>query len=994
MKKLKCCITASAIFFAVAVNGQEAKRKITFSATAGESLVETLEKFAGKTGMRLAYSEADLRNLKIKNIKCENIEVGKCIEEITKSLPVQIRLNGNLISIKYNTPDIASEAPISEKQIQGVVVTGSARRQDSQAGVLQQIKNTISLTDGLSSEQMKKTSDNNVGQVLKRVAGVTVQDNKFVTVRGMSERYNNMQLNGASLPSTEPNRRNFSFDVVPSGLVDNVTVAKTFTPDMQGEFAGGVVEIKTLAIPRKSFMEFSMGMGVNTESVEHDFKMGKSFNSDYFLGNNKERNWFGTVFNNDQYVSYFSQGILKPENAQEAFKVGAAIPNHWGLRNYGSAAPMVNYALSGGHSFTFKNGSRLGFVVAGTYRNEETTETTLEAFHRGTLRYSYFTNDYNFTTSVGAVANVGWESTNHKITFKNLYNNRFSHSAQERLLINDSYNPEFSQYSSPVRNYLLQNRLEGEHKITDKLKIDWFADYNEVARQQYDDRYAKGMIITEDPEGSYVDGHYLLRWGSMFQAGERGNGESHIMHADMLESKKNIGANAAYIFEVAENKQKLKAGYWGTFRKGDFIQQYVHPHSYGNVNHLSGLQLADFLSQGNFADGTLLYYPSGFKGENPDYYHGKQNIHAAYAMGEFQFFNRLRAIVGVRVEDGETTNNYMYYNRITTKIYDTLAVRKHTDWLPSATLIYDFSKKLSLRGAYGKTLARPNFRELTQYSYYNIYDRTQYSNLGNLKQTYINNFDVRLEWYPTPGEILSVSGFYKKFKDPVEMVVSNPSMSGNYVSYILNLPEAETRGIEFNIRKNFDFISKGSWLSDLWFTGNYTWLEGNLSYDYQKVLYEATGTTPPDGVQTVGERSRPLMGLSPYSLNASLGYYGEIFGAGVNFNRKGRTIMTTGEREEEDEYEAPRNALDLQLSAKAWKKQLEFKLNVTNLLNEDFVVYANSLTPLLYQQEGQMAVEDYAANYKDDKNFNDGKDTVRNRVRKGMGITFSVSYKF
>lgn len=967
-----------------------------------ESLDVRIQKIADGSGFNIALDHKQISGITVraysaKNVKWETILYQSLQNTGFEAKKTSVR-NFAIVKDTDNTIALNSERKetdtIGEKKIQEVTIVGAASKVSSDKGLLQQQKNTTSLTDGISSEQMKKSSDNNVGQVLKRVAGVTVQDNKFVTVRGMSERYNNMQLNGASLPSTEPNRRNFSFDIVPSGLVDNVTVAKTFTPDMQGEFAGGVVEIKTLAIPRSNFMEFSLGTGFNTESTGKEFKMGKTFNSDYFLGNAKERNWFGNVFNNDQYASYFNMGILKPENAQEAFKMGAAIPNHWGLRNYNSANPIVNYSLSGGHSFNFKDGSKLGFVLAGTYRNEESTETTLEAVHRGTLRYSYFTNDYNFTTSVGAVANIGWENSKHKITFKNLYNNRFSHSAQERLLINDSYNPEFSQYSSPVRNYLLQNRLEGEHKITDKLKVDWFADYNEVARQQYDDRYAKGMIVTKDPEGSYLDGKYLVRWSSMFQAGERGNGESHIMHSDMVENKKNVGANAAYTFEIAENKQKVKAGYWGTFRKGDFIQQYLHPQSYGNVTNLEGLDLNQFLNQDNFANGSLLYYISGSKGDNPDYYRGKQNIHSAYVMGEFQFFNRLRAIGGVRLEDAETTNNYMYYNRITTKIYDTLAVRKQADWLPSATLIYDFTKKLSLRAAYGKTLARPNFRELTQYSYYNIYDRTMYNNLGNLRQTYIDNLDVRFEWYPSPGEIVSVSAFYKKFKDPIETVVSNPSMSGNYESYIVNLEEATTRGFEINIRKNFDFIRQDGWLKDFWFTGNYTWLEGDLSYDYQKAIYDAIGMIPPEGVQTVGERSRPLMGLSPYSLNASLGYYGEIFGGGINYNRNGRRILTAGEGEDEDEYEAPRNALDIQLSAKVWKKQLEFKINATNLLNEDYIVYTNKLNPLSYKGSDAEALADYNANYKGDKNFNNGKDTVRSRVRRGVGFTFSVSYKF
>lgn len=170
-----------------------------------------------------------------------------------------------------------------------VVVTATYNKASANALYAKQ-KNMAAMSDGISADMMKKTSDNNVAQVLGRVAGVNIDNGKYVNVRGMGERYNNVQLNGASLPSTEPNRRNFAFDVIPSGLVDNVTIAKTFTPDLPGEFTGGLVEVNTLAVPNKKIFNLSLGTGMNTLSTGKDFMSNTRFKSDWFFGNVDDRN--------------------------------------------------------------------------------------------------------------------------------------------------------------------------------------------------------------------------------------------------------------------------------------------------------------------------------------------------------------------------------------------------------------------------------------------------------------------------------------------------------------------------------------------------------------------------------------------------------------------------------------------------------------------------------------------------------------------------------
>ena len=273
-----------------------------------------------------------------------------------------------------------------------VVVTATYNKASANALYSKQ-KTMVAMSDGISADLVKKTSDNNMAQVLRRVSGVTIDNGKYVNVRGMGERYNNVQLNGASLPSTEPNRRNFAFDVIPSGLVDNVTIAKTFTPDLPGEFTGGLIEVQTLAVPSKKFLDISLGTGMNTQSTGKDFLSNKRFKSDWLFGEMNDRQWYAGRSEDE--------GKIGTQNA--------ALKNTFGMKKF-TAMPIQNYSLTFGAPIELGYGHKLGVVAALTYRNEQTTEEYKEM---NTITKDSLNGPgkrYKFVTSVGAVANVGWET--------------------------------------------------------------------------------------------------------------------------------------------------------------------------------------------------------------------------------------------------------------------------------------------------------------------------------------------------------------------------------------------------------------------------------------------------------------------------------------------------------------------------------------------------------------------------------------------------------
>lgn len=857
------------------------------------------------------------------------------------------------------------------------VVVTATYNQASANGLYAKQKNMVALSDGVSAEQIKKTSDNNVAQVLKRVSGVTIDNGKYVTVRGMSERYNNVQLNGASLPSTEPNRRNFAFDVIPSGLVDNVTINKTFTPDMPGEFTGGLVEVNTLAVPNEKFLNLGIGTGMNTVSTGKDFYSTKRFGSDWFFGEIDKRKWYSG----------------KDEAATAQNIINAGQKNTYGFGKY-TGQPLQNYSITAGLPFNIGKSS-LGVVAALTYRHEENTEEILEA--NMITRDSIFKPSgkgsfrYKAATSIGAVLNTGWRMGGHSITWRNLFNNRFNHTNQQRYI--HKYYEDYSLvelYSVPLVSSLWQTQLDGKHNLFGgKLIASWNASYNDITRTNPDDRMAQGAIVGESPErSSFVNWGWATDYGNSFAVGS-----GHTMYSELHETKKNIGVNLEHPFIVEGNRQSVKAGYLGAFRKADFEQQYLKAMRDHNAPNQGdrGLAVEEYYAPEHFGSNPLIYELSGMQATRADYYEGKQDLHAGYLMGDFSFFRKLRLIGGVRMEKTDMVVTTEILEKVTGAVpTDSIVTIKKTDWLPAATLIYSITPELNARASYSKTLARPDFRELSQSKYYNVDDRVWVINLYEIEQSRIHNYDVRLEWYPKPGEVVSVSYFHKKFVKPVEMLMRMLSDGQNFEMYNMNLDNSTAKGFEVNWRKGFGFISPV--LRDLYFTGNYTWMKANVKYNRQKLLNPNIENSNPDF-----DRERPLQGLSPYTLNLGLAYEGRVIGAAVNYNRSGRKLVYAGEETKYDQYENSRDVLDLQFSTRLMKDQrLELKFNISDIFNQDIIVYRNTRIEEYSAENPDPETGTSGTFYRDltgDMDYNKG-DYVMSRIKKGINLSISASYKF
>ncbi|HVI43508.1 MAG TPA: TonB-dependent receptor [Chitinophaga sp.] len=899
------------------------------------------------------------------------------------------------IHVQTGSPFILNIALSAQRgTLKGVEVVANAHRESVAALYLKQ-KNNAAISDGISAEQIKVTPDNNAAQVLKRVSGLTIQDDKFVTVRGLSDRYNNVMLNGSTLPSTEPNRRNFSFDIIPSGLIDNIIVNKTARPDMPAEFAGGLVQVTTKDIPDANYGSIMLGSGYNTNSAGRRMYSTKRGDYDYLGFDDGKRGWWRKLWDRFTYADY-----LRNSDYKSAAAMNQHIPNNWGLRSY-AYFPVQNFQANAGRRITFRNGAKLGITLGLTYRHEEHIADEERRTYLGD-QYDFSGAAYSFNSAWGGILNVAYLQKGHRITFNNLYTRLFSNDTYDYSGNIRGFGPEFGHTytNATLINSIWQRRLEGTHAIGKSgIIAGWHADWISVIRDQPDSRNSLGFHDPGDPNG-------FSRYIIADKTGFLGRGLS-LFNSRLEETRYNWGADVTIPFLPKNGRQKLKIGYAGAYRAADFISNgllaVLDPSAGSNqefVKLASLLPDYELLSGKYLRPGGIYYFPTGTNnvagGNVGDAYNGLQQLNAAYLMLDLNLLKKVRLTGGVRMEHNRTTVNTVSFTPQTGKAVDSLILYKKTDFLPSANLIYSVTPKVNIRLAYSETLSRPDFRERSPFIYYEFKERTEYKGAYGLKDARIYNFDLRFEFYPASGEVLSASVFYKKFDSPVELVVGGVP-GGAQVYYYFNLRNSVNTGVEVDVRKTLGFLDPSSvWLSNFVLSGNASWMKANVRYNTQEMLDAANGVSggqwkelPPDS------RKRPLQGLSPYVYNAGIGYTGKPVGVQVSYNRYGPRIVAGGLLPYMDQYENARDVLDLQVSTRLLENKLDIRLNVSDLLQQPFIIYDNVklLNNVSFIGDGTDA-RDNVNNDPRGTRYNPGLDYTRYRSYRGTNITLNATYNF
>lgn len=834
------------------------------------------------------------------------------------------------VVVKAGAPsqlDIIMDEPKS-KELKEVVIKGSFKQETINALYSAQ-KNNAVVSDGISADLIKKSPDRSTGEVLKRVSGTSIQDNRFVVVRGLGERYNTTLMNNSVLPSTEPDKKAFSFDIIPSNLIDNITIYKTASPDLPGDFAGGAVKVSTKDFPAERFTEITLGTGYNTQTTFKNFVTGPPKGNRDFLGFDDGSRKLPSSFPKNGYTDL---------TVDQKKAIAKTFPNTFGVTQENTSLPPLSLQVSTGNSFATKGNNKFGYIFSVNYglnrrrltreRNEYDLENT---------NYLYNNEVYNKTYNLGSVLNLAYTFGKNKIAWKNFYNNDFNIAFTRRsgVQLESGSNDVFSYNNETTQNGLFNSVLEGQHVLkSDKLTIDWNLSYGYSYRNQPDQRIQSFTRET----GSGLPFHVVLSTENSPAIRDAGRVYSKL-HENIFGGNLNFSVP----FKLFDQSQKLKFGGTKVYRDRDFSALAL---GYAGTAFRTQIDLDKGITPENIYSAENLDKYNLFLARidlNTKDYKGTSDLTAGFIMLDNKFTENLRLVWGARIES---------YNQTLKAVNENKQKYDNVDVLPSANLTYAVSPKTNLRASYSKAVNRPEFRELASFSFYDYENDFNIFGAPGLKRATNDNADLRVEYFPGVGEILSASVFYKKFKDPIEMV----NRGNNNLSYA-NATSATDYGAEIELRKKLDFISKTKFLQALTFYVNAAWIDSKVTL---------AGTS----------KKTPLQGQSPYLINGGLSYSTENNDLSLNllYNRIGQRLRFRGTDEGLDTYEKPRDLIDFQISKKILRQAGELKLNVSDILAQPIAWY--------YKFPGGGKSTAYDA----------GKDKIISSMK--PGTTFSITFKY
>lgn len=874
----------------------------------------------------------------------------------------------------------------SGSRLKEVTVTANYKRA-SVEGLYALQRNNAAITDGISAEQISRTPDKNIGEVLKRVTGLATMDNKYVVVRGLSERYNQAVLNGQIMPSTELNRKNFSYDIIPSNIVENVVVIKTITPDRSAEFGGGLVEVNTLDIPTSNFLNISIGGSFNDKTTGKDYLSLKLEGKEYFGQVSDHRNLMGAL-------NWKNEGDIEKKFNEVANKDASAFSNNWGL--YKFKAPLSqNHQVSIGRVIPTKGSSQFGVVASAAYRNTFSTQDVrmsrdgFQPLLNEPLSdfAAYKGQRYGFTTNLGGLFGLGFRNERHRLGFQSLY----LRTLDQQLIVgtgnNDPQGHALGYYDLTTQTDLWQNQLKGEHTLGKKgIKLKWFGSYLRLDRKKPDNHQNTTPYSTTDSSSL---NEYSIQRG--YSSGISSGALRWWSRA--LENNYTWDASVSVPFQFNAGKvpvsNTFKAGYGGWSKDRLF---YVVNIGTGFDSHGGYPQpLAQAFSPTN----NVSYVYSGFN----DNFHKTATLHAMYGMMDNKIGNKLRLVWGVRAEyynlngvNATLDSLFAWINQsrggggIDKWDYSEL-LNREPDWniFPSANLTYNLTNDMNLRLAYAKSIIRPDLREL---SFFREYD----FELGGVYQselvrsTIAHHLDFRYEWYPGPGEILSFSLFYKKFNYPMEIYTDEGSGG---LFELRNNKNAKNYGLEVEVRKSLAF-TKVPVLQNITLYGNFTALDARVTG--MEINYNGIDSTNPTKVtplELVGrEEKRPQTGASNYMVNAGVYYDIQPASFSLVYNYVSNRMFRPDRAYRYSLFERPQVSLDAQLAARFLKQRLEVRVNVANILNSYSLVYSNR-----YDKD-----PDVENGLKDPSTrqllYQKSEDVINYEARPGRTFSTTISYKF
>ncbi len=866
-------------------------------------------------------------------VLCVSYAGSKSVEmEVGDSNPVTITLEPEAVSVES-------------------VQVVRRRRQNTETAMIASLRQTNAVAVGISSNQISKTSDSDAGEVVRRIPGISLIDGRFIVVRGLAQRYNNVWINGGSVPSTEADGRAFSFDVIPSANIDNIVISKSFTADLPGDFSGGFIQINTKSVADESSLKVSLGTGANSITQFSDMKLGTRSATEWMGFDNSLRPLskdfpanLGTVTSPTQLDYLYNNGFN----------------NDWGVDTF-TPSPDIKASVQ----WESKISDQLSMVLSTSYQNK--FKSTLDMLNR---RYGLYNTendtpvlekdyvDNKFSQEVNFAAMNNWiyqMDVDNRFEFRNLFNILGENSFGERTgfsMVSGSYFQREMEYFYSSR-LTYTGQLAGNHKFGDDKSntIDWNGTYSYANRDEPDRRIVLDQANEKPAAGQAMD-ITESNTTRFFQE------LSDNIFSGALNYKKN--------FMGGDWMPTLKAGLFTEYRNRNYTpREFTYMED--NLNQSQKRDYFNSSIEERMSDtwvgtgsGQVYIDESGSKQNaySGNYFVGAGYVSTVLPIGQFIFDVGLRAEMwrmDVSYDRSKDPNAII----MQTNVYDELSL------LPAVNIAYNLDKRNTLRASYGRTVNRPEFREVSPSVYYDFDLNAEIQGNPELEMATIDNVDLRYEYYPTAGELISVGAFYKNFTNPIEWNFTD--MGGTYRYSYENAAAAYTAGVEVDLRKRLDFIGMP---------------EVAVVFNGAVVISEVDFKN--EGL--VHQRSRPLQGQSPYIVNVGFYYDSDEklgLSASVLYNVIGERIMGIGKTTTidptdidaylPDSYEMPRHMVDLTIS-KTFAKRFELKLGLKNLLN----------SPVVLKQFPTATID----------GVQQTRDQITREYREGISGSLSLSIKF
>ena len=830
---------------------------------------------------------------------------------------VQIPVGGNE---SLDIPLLASGGPVV--RMEAFTISADIVK-SSDIGLLVERQKASSISDAISSDQFSKLGASDAAEALSKVTGASVVDGKYVLIRGLGDRYSNTLMNGFSVPSADPDKRAVQMDQFPADLIESIVTTKSFTPDQSGAFSGGSVNLKTKSFPENTFVSLSVSGGQNGQ-VEGDpilvttGNAGAAPDVPRVIPNRTQAELRAEFFG-----SFESAGEI--DAATKAFGPSGLFPTTR------SGSWNTGYGIAAGHRIEFSEERIIG--VTASFNSSRSGR----AYERGEAgRYSgtpdapqadlIFTADENllsfgradvpagtplFGVSSGTVSEsfggliklAARPSRDHEVSFDLIYNESEDDTVR-RGVGEEIVNYEGAIYE--VYDLLRTERAVGSAQLAGKslfvglneLEVEWRLSQSESTQDQPDYRT---MAAVYDTRGRPVNA-----------TGVQPNRFFRELDEEAFEG----GIDFTIPIWFHGQEHRLKFGGMASANERNYeeerFQYFSVPRSRAELIAFPGAvgiveQTANGVEFGNTISRLL----------EPNQYNATQDITAVYGMMDVTLSERWRSIFGVRYESTEIVANPVEVPGLNPRIGEI----DDANILPALNFVFAQNSKMNWRFAYGRAIARPTYKELTDIRYEDVFTSDIYVGNPDLELTVIDNFDLRWEWFPAKGETVAVSAFYKDMRNPIEVLFS-PGVGSIQPQ---NVASAEVMGVEFEFRRNLTFLSS---TLERWSVG------GNLTFVESKVTIPEAERAILKAYDAGASTTRELLGQSPYVFNADVNYTRDEWGTSVtmSYNMVGERLDLVIFGPLGDVYEQPAPDLTFVLSqnlGRGWK----LKLSAKNLLN-------------------------------------------------------------